>query len=89
MSPIEKKRYLGDGVYSEFDGHQIKLSTSNGHDSYDANVIFLEPEVVNNLLDYIKWVTTYRNLKIEPKFKTEIEEATEIVKTSPYWEHKF
>jgi len=84
MSPIEKKRYLGDGVYSEFDGHQIKLTTSNGYDSYDANVIFLEPEVVNNLLDYIKWVTSYRNLKIEPKFKGEEYKIEYPVVTSDY-----
>jgi len=84
MSPIEKKRYLGDGVYSEFDGHQIKLTTSNGHDSYAANVIFLEPEVVNNLLDYIKWVTSYRNLKIEPEFKSEEYKIEYPVVTSDY-----
>jgi hypothetical protein len=88
MSPIETKRYLGDGVYSEFDGHQIKLTTSTGHDSYDSNVIFLDPVVVNNLLDYVKWVTSYRSLgkstAIEPEFKGEEYKIEYPVVTSDY-----
>lgn len=41
------KRYLGDGVYVEFDGFGITLTTSNG--IVDTNTIYLEPEVWENL----------------------------------------
>ncbi len=42
---MEKKTYLGDSVYAEFDGYGIILTTEN--DGLGAsNVIVLEPEVV-------------------------------------------
>ena len=85
---IETKRYLGDGVYSEFDGHQIKLSTSDRIDSYDSNVIYLDPVVINNLLDYVKWVSSYPSLgkstAIEPEFKGEEYKIEYPVVTSDY-----
>jgi hypothetical protein len=85
MNPIETKRYLGDGVYSEFDGHQIKLTTSvGGSCEYDSNVIYLDPVVVSSLLDYIKWVSSYLNLKIEPEFKGEEYKIEYPVVTSDY-----
>jgi hypothetical protein len=45
-----KETYLGDGLYASFDGYQIKLRAPriNG----DSEV-FLEPEVVRALADYI------------------------------------
>lgn len=43
----KEKRYLGDGVYVEFDGHGIILTTSNGIE--DTNTVYLEPEVWENL----------------------------------------
>jgi hypothetical protein len=54
------KSYIGDGVYAEFDGYQIKLSTLEGH------AIFLEPEVMAGLLAYYGR-TNDLVIKVEPK----------------------
>lgn len=48
---IPEKRYLGDSVYAEITGVNIKLTTSNGIE--DTNIIYLEPEVVLELEKYI------------------------------------
>ncbi len=48
-----EKTYLGDGVYSEFDGYQIKLTTENGSQRPPTNTIYLEPEVATNLVRQI------------------------------------
>lgn len=49
--------YLGDGVYVSFDGYQIELKTEglNGH----INIVYLEPNVFNNLTNYAKKVFNY------------------------------
>lgn len=39
------KRYIGDGVYAEFDGYSIVLTTENGVSV--SNRIVLEPEVMH------------------------------------------
>jgi len=49
-----EKYYLGDGVYAEFDGYHIVLTTENG-DSI-TNTIYLDPEVVRSLLEVVKEV---------------------------------
>lgn len=46
-------RYLGDGVYAEFDDFQIWLKTQEG------NEIALEPETFNTLLDYARDINRY------------------------------
>ena len=46
------KQYLGDGVYADFDGHHIQLTTENGVDT--TNQIALEPEVMTALERYAK-----------------------------------
>lgn len=61
-SEFEKKTYLGDGVYSEFDGWQIKLTTENGS-LQTTNTIYLEPEVATNLVEHIRRISLYRGLK--------------------------
>jgi hypothetical protein len=62
ISEFEKKTYLGDGVYSEFDGYQIKLTVENGM-SCPTDTIYLEPEVVSNLISHINRIAVYRGLK--------------------------
>jgi hypothetical protein len=47
-----RKVYLGDGVYAEFDGENLILTTENGISV--TNKIVLEPEVWGTLLMYIK-----------------------------------
>jgi hypothetical protein len=46
------KRYIGDGVYVDFDGYGIVLTTENGIS--ETNRIVLEPEVYGLLLEYVK-----------------------------------
>lgn len=44
------KRYLGDGVYVDFDGFAIVVTTEDGYRA--TNTIVLEPEVVGALMAY-------------------------------------
>lgn len=46
------KSYLGDGVYADFDGFAIKLTTENGISV--TNEIILETQVMRALSVYIK-----------------------------------
>lgn len=46
------KQYLGDGVYVDFDGYMLILTTEDG--IRVLNEIFLEPEVYNNLVKYVE-----------------------------------
>ena len=45
------KKYLGDSVYVEHDGHMLTLTTENGYGA--SNTIHLEPEVWTNLVLYV------------------------------------
>jgi hypothetical protein len=42
-----KKSYLGDAVYATYDGFHIVLTA-------DANIIYLDPNVCESLLHYIR-----------------------------------
>jgi len=52
------KIYLGDSVYAEweatFAGRRLKLTTNNGWPDDPRNVIYLEPEVWEALLLFVK-----------------------------------
>lgn len=43
------KTYLGDSVYTTFDGHSIVLTTENGLPSDPSNIIYLDPTTFNAL----------------------------------------
>ena len=45
------RTYLGDSVYVNFDGFHVILATNNG--MLDPNVIYLDPSVCKQLLDYV------------------------------------
>jgi len=47
-----KKIYLGDGVYANFDGYHVVLTTENGIEI--TNTIYLDPDALSSLLEYIK-----------------------------------
>lgn len=46
------KSYIGDGVYVEFDGYGIVLTTENGIEV--TNRIVLEPEVYTALTTFVE-----------------------------------
>lgn len=48
---MNKKSYIGDSVYAEFDGYSIILTTENGFGP--SNTIILEPEVYEGLLFFV------------------------------------
>lgn len=48
------KTYLGDGAYVEVVDYGIRLTTENGISV--TNEVFLEPEVLQAFLDYLKFV---------------------------------
>ena len=49
---MDKKEYLGDGVYAGFDGYQVWIWTSDGE--ADSQMIALEPEVLLQLIQFNK-----------------------------------
>jgi hypothetical protein len=57
------KRYLGDGVYVDFDGFQIVLSTEDGLRT--TNTICLEPGVYTALLGYVEMLKKIEEPKAE------------------------
>jgi hypothetical protein len=67
----DKKTYLGDGAYADFDGHSIILTTENG--ICETNRIVLEPEVYGSLLRFVG------TLVLDPLYYTERNEIkTEV-----------
>lgn len=46
------KQYIGDGVYVDFDGFSLILTTENGISV--TNTIVLEPDVWRALIEYVK-----------------------------------
>lgn len=48
------KDYLGDGVYADYDGFAIVLTTENGIEN--ANTIYLEPHVLTALNRYVEHI---------------------------------
>jgi hypothetical protein len=59
MKPIidrGMKTHLGDGVYADFDGFMVVLTTENGREV--TNTIYLEPEVLSALAQYREHLKT-------------------------------
>jgi len=57
------KSYLGDGVYVDYDGYHIILTTENGITA--TNTIYLEWEVYQNLLKNINIMIELRKKELE------------------------
>jgi hypothetical protein len=49
--PPAPRSYLGDGLYAEFDGFQIRLWCDRGDSIHE---VYLEPDVVAEFLRYIE-----------------------------------
>ena len=77
MTMATFKQYLGDGVYADFDGWSIVLTTENGVKA--TNTIYLEESVVKAFYDYIDWLKQHpRNHKTpNPTAIAKDERATE------------
>lgn len=45
--------YLGDGVYAHLDSGSIVLTTGHHEPSKADNAVYLEPDVLKKLLEYI------------------------------------
>ena len=58
---VSMKSDLGDGVYANFDGYSLKLSTENGYE--ETNAIFLEPEVLAELFRYVAKIRGEQSLE--------------------------
>lgn len=56
---INRKEYLGDSVYIQWDGYIFKLTTENGFEA--SNTIALEPEVVKALEVFVVRVRDFVN----------------------------
>lgn len=52
MANENDKQYLGDGVYVDFDGYMLILTTEDG--IRVLNKIYLEPAVYENLIRYVE-----------------------------------
>lgn len=57
---MEKKIYLGDSVYAEFDGYGINLTTNNGYPDDPRNKIYLEPSVLRALNLFVERIKNDR-----------------------------
>jgi len=57
---MSEKEYIGDGVYVQFDGYGILLTTEryDGRGQAATHYIFLEPEVFQSLANYAARVWT-------------------------------
>lgn len=51
---VRYKRYLGDGVYADFDGLDVVLTTENGLE--ETNRIVLEDSVLEAFSNWIEYV---------------------------------
>jgi len=57
--PSETKQYIGDGVYVDFDGYMLILTTEDG--VVVNNTIALEPDIWRNLVNYVTELTEKEN----------------------------
>lgn len=51
---MNRKQYIGDSVYAEYDGMGIWLTTENGLPDDPSNKIYLEPIVWAQLVDFVQ-----------------------------------
>lgn len=54
MPDTKGMTYLGDSVYADFDGYQIKLMTINDARVGPSNVIYLNEDVLDALWKYVE-----------------------------------
>lgn len=57
LPPLPAPVYLGDGLYAEFDGWQVRLYAHSGVSH--TNEVFLEPDVLVSFLRYVEQLKQY------------------------------
>lgn len=62
MSEATQKAYLGDGVYASVANGMLRLTTENG--LHVTNEIWLEPEVLAALQDYLSTLKDHHMRKV-------------------------
>ena len=55
----ERKQYLGDGIYVDFDGYALVLTTENGYEV--TSRIVIEEREWQALRDYVERLTAARS----------------------------
>lgn len=50
---MNTKTYLGDSVYVDIEDGMVILTTDNGYPDDPRNVIYLEPEVLEALMQFL------------------------------------
>lgn len=52
---MKTQEYLGDGLYVQFDGYQLKLTTQAEYvDGWEGNAVYLDEEVWENLVKFVE-----------------------------------
>jgi len=46
--------YLGDGVYIDYDGFEIRVSANDHRENFATDNIYLEPNIIAALVRYLK-----------------------------------
>ena len=46
--------YLGDAVYADYDGFMVRLTTDSHRPEEAGNTIYLEPQIIEALMNYYK-----------------------------------
>jgi hypothetical protein len=57
---VNRKQYIGDSVYADFDGEYLILTTENGYADDPRNRICLDPSVYDALLKYVEWLNSVK-----------------------------
>lgn len=65
LNPAWHPDYIGDGVYVEFDGYMLILTTRDGIVN-PTNAIALEPEVYARLVTYVEALKAAQAKAVSP-----------------------
>ena len=63
---INKKVYLGDGVYAMWNGYEIILTTQNGLPDDPSNTIVLKGAVLKDLFDFDSRICLWIKQQLNP-----------------------
>lgn len=79
--PMSKKEYIGDGVYVDFDGWALVLTTENGIET--TNRIVLETDVYTSLVNYVEALKAAAMLNGPPGAASPAPQSWQEISTAP------